>query len=216
MAVLTDSAHMNLLNEYVFPPRPGGSIQPGDLGYYEKNGGWLVQPKFNESRILTHILPDGEVVFWTRHKTRPAPSHCDSPTLSIEIKANLNLTPGLEYWIDGGVMNREKGAGGELVFYDVLCVGKYLFLKLSQEERLRALEVICRNPTDLNDEGTALKVSDHLWMSTCFRDNFHDRLKKLLEVKYVEGLMLRKLSSQLDNFGKKQYEASWMKRCRVK
>lgn len=207
---------MAALTDFLFPPRPGGSIQPGDLDYYEKSGEWVVQPKFNESRILTHVLPTGEVVFWTRHKTRPAPSHFDSPTLSQEVKSRLNLIPGLEYWIDGGVMNREKGAGGELVFYDVLCVGKYLFLKLSQEERLKALDVICGSPRELNEEGTALKVGDHLWMSTCFADGFHDRLKTLLEVNYVEGLMLRKKTSQLDNFGKKQYEASWMKRCRVK
>lgn len=202
--------------DFLYPPRPGGSIMPGDLGYYEKTGLWCVQPKFNESRILTHVLPTGEVIFWTRHATRPTPTHFNAPTLSIEVKTRLQLTPGLEYWIDGGVMNKGKGGEGELVFYDVLCVGKYLFLKLNQEDRLKALATICGNPVELNSEGTALRISDHLWMSTCFRDGFHDKLKTLLEVPYIEGLMLRKLASQLDNYGRKQYEASWMKRCRVK
>lgn len=207
---------MSSLTEFLYPPRPGGSIMPGDLGYYEKTGQWVVQPKFNESRILTHVLPSGEVVFWTRHHTRPAPTHFDAPTLSLEVKKHLKLTPGLEYWIDGGVMNREKEAGGELVFYDVLCVGKYLFLKQTQEDRLNLLAMICGEPQELNAEETAMKVSNHLWMSTSFRDGFNDRLKTLIGVNYIEGLVLRKLSSQIDNYGRKQYEASWMKRCRVK
>lgn len=202
--------------DFMFPPRPGGSITPGDLDYYERSGNWLVQPKFNESRILTHVLPSGEVVFWTRHKTRPAPAKLDSPFLSEQVKRHLNLVPGLEYWIDGGVMNREKDAGGELVFYDVLCVGQYLFLKLTQADRLKALATICREPMELNSEGTALKVADRLWLTTTFMDGFYGRLKTLLEVPYVEGLMLRKTASVIDNYGRMQYEASWMKRCRVK
>jgi len=207
---------MSTQTDFLYPPRPGGSITPGDLGYYEKSGLWLVQPKFNESRILTHVLPSGEIVFWTRHHSRPSPTHFNAPALTIAVKKCLHLTPGVEYWIDGGVMNREKEAGGELVFFDVLCLGKYLFLKLSQEDRLKALSVICGDPKELNQEGTAFRVGDHLWMATSFRDGFHDRLKTLLQVNYIEGLILRKLSSQIDNYGKKQYEASWMRRCRVK
>mgnify|MGYP005607612967 CR=1 FL=1 len=201
--------------DYLYPPRPGGSIMPGDLGYYEKSGVWLIQPKFNESRILTHVLPSGEVVFWTRHRTRPTPARFDAPTLANEVKA-LRLTPGVEYWIDGGVMNREKEAGGELVFFDVLCLGQYLFLKLTQEDRLVALSKICGEPTESNVDGTALRVSERLWMAPCFQDGFHDRLKSLVEFNYIEGVMLRKRESVIDNYGRKQYEASWMKRCRVK
>ena len=207
---------MAALNDFLYPPRPGGSIMPGDLGYYERTGQWVVQPKFNESRILTHIMPNGEVVFWTRHRNRPMPARFDAPALSNAVKANLKLTPGVEYWLDGGVMNRVKEAGGELVFFDVLCLGQYLFLKLNQEDRLKALAKICGEPQELNPEATALRVSDRLWMATCFRDNFHDNLKRLLEVDYIEGLMLRKHESVIDNYGRKQYEASWMKRCRVK
>jgi hypothetical protein len=202
--------------DFLYPPRPGGSIMPGDLGYYEKTGLWCVQPKFNESRILTHVLPNGQVVFWTRHAKRPAPTHFNAPALSIEVTRCLRLTQGLEYWIDGGVMNKGKGGEGELVFYDVLCVGQYLFQKQAQEDRLKMLEMICGHPQTLNPESTAMQISDHLWMSTCFRNGFNERLKTLLHVPYIEGLMLRKLSSQLDNYGTKQYEASWMKRCRVK
>ncbi len=89
---------------FLYPPRPGGSIQPGDLDYYEKSGNWLAQPKYNESRILAHVLPDGEVVFWTRHGTRP--TKFDFAGLAREVASNLNFTPGVEYWIDGGIMNR--------------------------------------------------------------------------------------------------------------
>ncbi len=207
---------MSSLADFIFPPRPSGSITPGDLEYYEKSGHWLVQPKFNESRILTHILPTGEVAFWTRHGQRPSPSNFDAPSLSLEVKKNLHLTPGVEYWLDGGVMNREKNAGGELVFYDILCHAKYLFLSTIQEERLKLLTAVCNDPKELNEEMTALKVGNRLWLSTVFHDNFSDHLKKLLKIPYVEGLLLRKSLSQIDNYGRKQYEASWMKRCRVK
>lgn len=199
--------------DFIYPPRPGGSITAGDLPYYEKSGKWLVQPKFNDTRLLTHIRSDGTVVFWTRHRTRP--TKFDAAGFSIEVLKYLNVEIGQEYWLDGGVMNREKDAGGELIFFDVLFVGKYLFLK-GQEDRLSLLSQICHNPQTLNEHGTALKIGGRLHMSPVFRQNFSERLKSLLTISYIEGLMLRRCDSQLDNYGVKQYEASWMKRCRIK
>ena len=155
-------------------------------------------------------------MFWTRHKTRPDPSKFDSAILSQAVKNHLNLKIGVEYWLDGGVMNREKDSGGELVFYDILFLGHYLFLKMTQTERLRELSAICKDPLEFNSEGVARKISDRLWLTMTFAEDFNSHLRNLLEVPYIEGLILRKSKSVIDNFGRSQYEASWIKRCRVK
>jgi hypothetical protein len=188
---------------------------PGDLGYYEKTGVWLCQPKFSDTRILTHVSEVGEVEFWTRHRTRPVQSWFDAAGLAEIVKTSLKIELGREYWLDGVVISREKGTGGDLVFFDVLCIGCYLFLKMTQEERLEALAEICRGAKEEDEAGTAVRVGERLWMARTYRDGFAGHLKRLIELPHVEGVVLRRGSSVIDNHGRKQYEAAWMKRCRA-
>lgn len=197
----------------IFPPRPRGKIAPTDLAHYEGSGQWVAQRKFNDTRNLLHIEPGLRMTAWSRHGSAHK-RFVLTQRLQDEIRANLRLDPELEYWLDGGVMMKHKGARGEMVFWDVLQAGKYLFAKPDQMERLRILADICGNPTRREPGGIALQVSGNIWMAETFVDDFEARFTEALDDDRIEGLLLRKKNSALDNFGRVYYEVGWQLRCR--
>ena len=183
-----------------------------DLPHYESTGKWIAQRKFRGSRAVINISPTGEVTLGSRHG-KPFSNF----TLDIKLKEDilsLNLQSGLEYWLDGELMNKDKNPTNEIILFDVLQAGRYFFMSPNQFERLQILSDICRNPSDLCHSGIALKVSDRIWMAQTFVSNFVDRFKESLPIPQLEGLVLRKKLSNLSNFGNVEYSTSDMIRCR--
>lgn len=176
-------------------------------------GQWIAQFKFNGSRNLIHITPERKITFWTRHQTHPA-RFTLTDSLRNEI-LSLNLEKGKEYWLDGELMNKTIAeTKNKIILYDVLCVGKYLFQSSNQVERLTLLNNICNNPELLIHNESAFKVSDNIWMANTFENGFVQLFSSALLFSDLEGLVLKKKISKIDNFGVKEYEVNWLIRCR--
>jgi ATP-dependent DNA ligase len=204
---------MNRMTTVIFPPRPKGRMNPADLPTYEASGRWVAQRKFNGCRNLIHVTPDGKIEAFSRYG--------DAHKLFVltkdyveQIQDGLNLQKSTEYWLDSEVMTKTTGAGGEIVFYDVLQAGRYLFGRPNQMERLAMLRDICGNPQSLEPGGLALEISPKLWLAESFVDNFVPRFEEAYKSDSIEGLVLRKKKSTLDNFGGAYYETGWLIRCR--
>jgi ATP-dependent DNA ligase len=197
----------------IFPPRPQGKMNPSDLPYYEQQGIWLVQRKFNDTRNLLNVQPGKKVRCISRHKEAHKRFSLNR-ALETEILDALKLDPNKEYWIDGGIMNKHKGGEGQLVFWDVLQAGRYFFASPSLVERYQILADICGNPKEREPTGIALQISPNLWLAENFFDHFEDRFVEALGDDRIEGLVLKKANSTLDNFGKVYYEVGWQIRCR--
>jgi len=198
----------------VFPPRPKITIPPGDLDFYEQSGLWVAQPKYNGSRIGVHVK-DGVVTVWDRHG-----GHFRSFSLSSYIRNEILSLPGLdrgiEYWLDGELLIKTsaKDTKNKIIFFDVLKKDRYLFLRPNQLARLEILDDICGHPRGLDPwREMGYIISDNLLMAPTFEKDFSKLFHRALGDE-VEGLVLRKKDSSLDNFGSKQYEASWLVRCR--
>ena len=199
----------------LYPPRPKGRITPNQLGVYEDSGKWVVQRKFNGTRILVHILGN-EVYILNRHGEAPKQF-----TLTANLKKeflSLDLDKNLEYWLDGELLDaktRNVCYKGKIVLFDVLQTGKYLFSGPTLLARQKILEKICRSPEKLEpNAGLALQVTENIWMAQTFLDNFKLRFEEFLSHDEIEGLVLKKIDSKIDNFGHKQYEVGWQIRCR--
>lgn len=197
----------------IFPPRPKSRMLPTDLPYYESTGLWLAQRKFRGSRAVIHIAKDRTVTLGNRHGGKFARFDLDDGYKKEIIEA-LKLDDGVEYWLDGELMNKDVGATNEIILFDVLQVGKYLFGGPSQIARLAILNEICQNPQKKSKTGLALEVTPRLWMAETFFDHFVDRYNESLTVDQLEGLVLRKRRSCLDNFGVSEYETPNLIRCR--
>lgn len=201
------------MTNIIFPPRPKGRMNPADLPRYESSGKWLAQRKFNGCRNLIHIAPDGKIQAFSRYGDTHKAFILTADYVD-QIRDCLNLQNSTEYWLDSEVMTKTKGAGGEIVFYDILQAGRYLFGRPNQLERLSMLSDICGNPKNLEPGKIALEISPNLWLAESFHDDFVSRFNEALPDDRIEGLVLRKKNSALDNFGAKYYETSWLLRCR--
>ncbi len=197
----------------IFPPRPKGKMNPSDLPAYEASGRWLAQRKFNGCRNLIHVSPEGKVEAFSRYGDTHKAFALTSDYID-QIRTHLNLQKSTEYWLDSEVMTKTTNAGGEIVFYDVLQAGRYLFGRPNQVERLAMLRDLCGNPKALEPGGLALEISPKLWLAETFVNNFVPRFEEALANDSIEGLVLRKKKSTLDNFGTEYYETGWLIRCR--
>lgn len=199
----------------IFPPRPKSAIPPTELPYYESLGLYCVQPKYNGSRSVIHIQPDGNVLIYSRHGR----SHLNYQ-MPINVAEEINALPGLKKGIDiildGELLSKTtaKDTKHKIVFFDILQYDKYLFLNPKQKARLEMLAEVCGNPTNLDPmRGMGYQISENLMMAPTFYTNFKYEFEKNYGDE-VEGLVLRKIDSVLDNFGKKEYEINWLIRCR--
>lgn len=203
----------------IYPPRPKGAIPPEQLPNYE-DGKWVAQYKYNGARNVIHIKGNDVSVIGRHGKEHSIYS------LTNNTKDELLSLPGLikgeEYWLDSEVLIKTKAEDtkGKIIIFDVLQAGNYLFMK-GQMDRLSILNKICGNPAKFDpwrSMGLLIdlqngRTSKDVLMAPTFFDNFQQHFKEV-EGDEVEGLVLRKKNSTLDNFGTKEYKISWIVRCR--
>jgi len=199
--------------KFLYPPRPKGRMLHSDLHLYEKSGEWVAQRKFRGSRAVIYISKSRQVHLGSRHG-KPFSNFELTPSLKDELISSLNLEDDKDYWLDGELMNKDVDSTKEIIFFDVLQVGKYLFYKPTQIERLQILDGICRSPTKMCRSGIALEVSTNFWLAERFDRNFEDRYKDSLSNPQLEGLVLRRKNKGLESLGEKEYETSNLIRCR--
>lgn len=198
----------------VFPPRPQGAIPPQELNYYEKTGLWVAQYKYNGAHNTIHIEPDGKVSFW--NYGTPHLKYTLTAKMRDQILALPGIKPGVEYWLDSEFLNKTsaKDTKEKVILFDVLQADKYLFL-CPLMTRLQILKEICGNPVTFDDmRNMAYVVSEDVLMAPTFTENFLERFNHFMDADEVEGIVLKKKASVLDNFGQKRYEIPWIIRCR--
>jgi ATP-dependent DNA ligase len=199
----------------MYPPRPRGAVPASELPYYENLGVFCAQNKLQGARTVIHILKNGSVEMFSRHG-KPFANYKMPKFMQNEILALPGLKIGVEYWLDGELMIKTKAEDtkGKLILFDILQYDKYLFLKPNLEGRLKLLNEICGYPTNLDSlRGMAYKISENVMMIKTIYSNFKEAFNKDYGDE-VEGLVLKKKDSVLDNFGQKEYLVDWLIRCR--
>lgn len=197
----------------IFPPRPKGKMLHTDLPQYESNGNWLAQRKFNGSRCVVHISKDKYVMIGNRHGGEFA-SFKFTIDMIDELLSSLKLENDKSYWLDGELMNKQKDATNEIIFFDVLQAGRYMFGNPCQVDRLEILRDICKDPTKKSQSGLGFQISNRFTLAEVFNHNFKNRFDESLEDNRLEGLVLRKKSGFIDDFGSKEYVTTNLIRCR--
>lgn len=199
----------------LYPPHPNIRIPYNKLKEYEESGKWVAQRKFNGTNILIYISANREINILTRHGTPPklfslSQSHIDQ-------LLSLNLEPSKDYWLNGELLDhktKNKDYKKKIVLFDVLHAGKYLIRNPNQMKRLEMLKNICNHPEKLEKNGIALEVSEDIWMAESWEYDFEQHFQEYIDRDEIEGLILRKKNSFLDNFGQKEYDVSWIVKCR--
>jgi hypothetical protein len=122
----------------------------------------------------------------------------------------LNLPSGTHY-LDGEFLHPKIDQ--TLVLFDILQFGEYL-VGWQQIKRLDLLLEVCRHPHDKCDNMLALQVAPHIWLAERWDHDFNTIFQQYTCHKLIEGVVLRKSVSILDNWGSREYEVDWQIRCR--
>jgi len=199
----------------LYPPRPIGKTTPNQLSMYEKTGKWIVQRKFNGTRILLYVCGN-TIRMLNRHGIAPKQFNLTS-SLRKEI-LSLDLSPNLEYWLDAELLDaktKNLAYKNKIVLFDVLQAGKYFFGGPKLLERYEILKKICRNPHEFeHNKGIALKVTENIWLAENFNHDFKARFNDFITFDEIEGVVLKQKESTIDSFGNSEYEVGWQVRCR--
>ncbi len=198
--------------KYIYPPRPKSLMQPSQLAHEEGRGCWLWQHKFNGDRCVV-VIDVGEKNRSVHLANRHGKFHPTSKFQKLRQElcgSKLLLPKGLHY-LDAEILDGDLSE--TIVLFDVLQIEKYL-IGVSQEQRIDLLTAICGSPTELCYHGVALQVTPNIWMTQSGTKDFVQHFEEHIESPLIEGLVLKKKASVLDNWGSKEYEVDWQIRCR--
>jgi len=109
-------------DQYIYPPRPDKAI-PRDQTEILGQMGWLAQLKYNDTRCLIKLLPNGESELWNRHGEQIRSYTCPD-WLHDQIKTlrdKLGLAKNEYHLLDGGLLDQKHRAiKDSLVIWDIL------------------------------------------------------------------------------------------------
>lgn len=174
----------------LYPPRPGTSVQPNTLAGYP---GWWAQRKYNGTRTMVYLSPEGDLALYSRHR-EPLKTYSCSPAL----RSGLSQIQSSSGWtvLDGELLHsKTKGLKDRLVVFDLLVhEGKYL-LGSTYKKRYEILATSLKSPTQLEQHsgrGLALQTSlcVSLWLAPILPVT-QESYSELLDLDEIEGLVLK-------------------------
>jgi hypothetical protein len=198
---------------YMYPPRPKSKLLPDQLPHEESRGCWWWQHKFNGDRCVAIIEVEASgrrlVTLCNRHgRFHPSTKF---PKLRKELSGPKLLLATGTYYFDGELLAGDQSE--TMVLFDVLFISVPL-IGVTQEQRFSLLDEICGNPTEPCEAQIALSVTEHIWLARHGDKDFVQHFNEYIDSPLIEGLVLRRKGSTLDNYGSSEYEVDWQIRCR--
>jgi ATP-dependent DNA ligase len=205
----------------MWPPRPEGSADPSTLDKYP---GWWAQRKFNGTRSLVFIDPDGNVHLRTRHqeehKAYKLSYAMDAALTALLDRGDGNVAFEAGKWqvFDAELMNNKTiGVKDRMVLFDILVHNGSYLTGTTVRERYEILTYGLGMPDTIETEtgrGIALQVNDNVWLAEVFEDTFADRFAELTDMDEVEGLVLKDPGGVLKPGVSEKNNSLWLVRVR--
>ena len=200
----------------MWPPRPEGSADPKTLDKYP---GWWAQRKFNGTRSLVFIDPEGDIHLRTRHREE---HKAYQRTEAMETALKSLLGPCFESgkWqvFDAELMHsKTSGVKDRIVLFDILVHNGSYLTGTTVRERYETLTGGLGHPETSETEtgrSIALKVNEHVWFAEIFEDAFADRFAELADMDEIEGLVLKDPSGVLKPGVTEKNNSEWLIRVR--
>lgn len=199
----------------MYPPRPNIAIPPATLNKYK---GWWAQRKWNGTRNMIFVLPDGTFELWNRHRN-PHKQYKLTPSMRSSIQELISkLKTGVFHVFDSELMDsKTKKIKDRIVLYDVLVHDGQYLIGTTYKERYEKLTHILGDPREHeSDTGLklAIKYNKNLWLSEVFTESIDDRFTEALGVDEIEGLVLKDPKGKLDFGVREDNNGFWMIRVR--
>lgn len=187
---------------YFYPEKPTlVSVDQPLFQLYSTATSWVAEPKYNGSRLQLHII-DGKPEFWDRHGGQLAYTPTD------EILSTLSdIFPTTGYYVFDGELRHNKviGVRNKIMLYDVHIFENELLIGIPFSERREILERLLTIDTE--------PVGIPMQYSNDFKTVFD---KLVAENEEFEGLVMKKLTGELNLGRTSGIDSKWMKKVRKK
>jgi len=198
---------------YIYPPRPASSIQSE---YLDKYVNWIAQYKFNGTRNLIFVFPDGHIELYSRHR-----EHNKAYKTSSQMReafASLNLQAGCFHVFDGELMHSKTvGLKDRIVLFDVLVLNGQYLIGTKYISRYRQLQMLLGRPSIFENETPhklGYRVNQNLWLAKIYTKDLKSRFQKLIHIDEVEGLVLKDPNGLLTPGNAEENNGDWQIRVR--
>lgn len=205
----------------MFPPRPDGSSRPEDIISYP---GWWAQRKFNGTRTLVFLDPNGTIHFRNRHQ-EPHRAYTVSQAMEDSWQ-DLRNRSGLQTskWsvFDGELLHsKTPNVKNRLVLFDLLVQDGSYLTKSTYRDRYERLNALLGSPTKSEGETgrkLALRYNECLWLAE--NHTWTDArsamalFKDKTDLDEIEGLVLKDPGGTLSPGVSETNNSSWLVRVR--
>lgn len=196
----------------LYPPRPGGAINPATLNRYS---GYFAQYKYNDIRTLVYFYPDSHIELLNRHK-QPHAIYSLTESMLASLRS-LRLAAGSFHVLDGGLMHKKTPLRDRIILWDVLVYDSQYLVQTTFRERYELLKKICGDPKEYESQTghhIALKIAERLWLAPVFTTNLPSRYESLLHLDEIEGLVLKDPNGKLEPAIRPDNNLGWQIRVR--
>jgi hypothetical protein len=123
--------------QYIYPPRSQDAIPRSETSIFATLG-WRAQYKYNDTRLLVKICPNGDIQLWNRHaeryRTYHLPDHLHEQLEQVAV--NLGHIPGHLTLLDGGLLDQKHRAIKDtIVIWDMLVLNDQHMIGTSYQSR---------------------------------------------------------------------------------
>lgn len=181
------------LDKYIYPPRPENTFPRDGMNKFD-NGVFMAQPKFDGSCCEIYINP----IEWrvmNRHK---------SLLNGFKINKNeiLSITPNKRSNVFvGEYMNKSKKDDMNLIFNDKFVIFDILVYNdeyLIGKTFIERYNILFENLNKIKENSYSYKITDNIYLSKNFHDNFGKIWDDLTKIDMIEGLVLKRKNAGLE------------------
>ena len=197
-----------------FPPRPRTAIPFSDTSRYA-DGRWQAQLKINGTRNIIAVSPDGEVDFWSRHKSR---HRAWVPPAWLKDEVRGRFACGKWTVLDSELLHsKHPSVKNMLYLFDALALDGQHLVGETYEARYSGLVAACGavGPDVPGYGGHVAEVGRGLWLARMIpSDGWRGAWDVAAKNPIIEGLVLKRVKAKLEPGRAEENNGFWMIRVR--
>lgn len=180
-------------DRYIYPPRIEKTFPRSGMDVFD-NGLFMAQPKFNGDCCEMYIGGNNWKVM-NRHKSLLTRSKIDKEEISsILDNSGVNLIVG-EYMNSSKKDENNNLFNNKLIIFDIIVYNNdYLIGKTFQER----IDIINNMLTPVDENDYSYKITDNVYLTKTFYENFGVLWDSLVKIDMIEGLVFKRKNAGLE------------------
>ena len=181
--------------KYIYPPRPKNPVPQDELEYYESKSRFMSQPKLNGSNCI----------IFTNHEEMYIKNRHDQPFTKCRINSEIKKLYRGKGWmaLNGEYLdkNQDNSFGSfnhKFIIFDIIVFNGVHLIGSTFKNRIDLIYELYGENTYEKDSNLN-QISENIFSVKTFYENFDNKFNEITPIPVYEGLVLKRMSSKLQN-----------------